>query len=213
MIKINFLGDSITEGAAASAVEKTFVYLVGQKLNAEARNYGKGGTRLAKQIVPSIDPNYDKYFLLRAKSMNHDADYVFVFGGVNDFGHGDAPFGEIGDKTSNTFCGAVEELCDFLLKHYSKNKITFIPPLHCHDESNPCGYDNEKANKPGKTLSEYYEALVKIVRSKDINILDIREEFGPAHDNPHFSPDYLHPSDDGHRFIADLIVDYLKSVL
>ena len=213
MIKINFLGDSITEGAAASAPENTFVSLVGQKLNAEARNYGKGGTRLAKQIVPSETPAFDDYFLLRAKKMNHDADYIFVFGGINDFGHGDAPFGKIGDKTTDTFCGAVEELCEFLLKHYPRERITFIPPLHCHDETNPGGYDNQKADHPGKVLSEYYDALVKIVKNKNISILDIREEFGPAHDNPNFSPDYLHPSDEGHRFIANQIVKYLKSII
>ena len=55
--------------------------------------------------------------------MNHDADYVIVFGGTNDFGHGDAPFGEIGDKTPDTFCGAVDDLVNVLLRYYKKEQI------------------------------------------------------------------------------------------
>ncbi len=73
---------------------------------AKAVNFGVGGTRIAPQITPSAEAFCDEYFLLRAKKMDKDADLVVVFGGTNDFGHGDAPFGRIGDKDPATFCGA-----------------------------------------------------------------------------------------------------------
>ena len=47
MLKINFLGDSITEGCMASKPENGYVSLIGKMLNAEVRNYGIGGTRIA----------------------------------------------------------------------------------------------------------------------------------------------------------------------
>lgn len=211
MIKINFLGDSITEGAAASSVENTYVYLVGELLNAEVRNYGVSGTRLAIQNTPSSEPNFDRYFLSRAKNMNHDADYVFVFGGINDFGHGDAPFGEIGDKTSTTFCGAVDELCKYLLSKYPQERIIFIPPLRVAHESNPYGEGNKKV--PGKILADYRSALMTVAKKNNVYVLDLAEDFGPGINNPLLSNDGLHPNDAGHKRIAELIVNYLKSII
>ena len=57
--KINFLGDSITEGHGTSATEKRFTDLVAQRYGAECRNYGIGGTRIALQHTPSAEPIWD----------------------------------------------------------------------------------------------------------------------------------------------------------
>ena len=46
-MKINFLGDSITEGVGASAPENNYVSLVGKKTGHEVINYGISGTRIA----------------------------------------------------------------------------------------------------------------------------------------------------------------------
>ena len=125
-MKINFLGDSITEGWGASSPEKGFVTLVGNALNCEVNNYGIGGTRIAISAVPSIEPRWDLYFGERVKDMDKDADIVFVFGGTNDYGHGTAPFGEFGDKDPRTFYGAVDYLINQLLLYYKKDRIVFI---------------------------------------------------------------------------------------
>ena len=92
MITIDFLGDSITEGALASSQEKTFVALVGKMLPCFARNYGVSATRIAKQRIPSADPRADLDFVQRVEDLDSTADFVVVFGGTNDYGHGDAPF-------------------------------------------------------------------------------------------------------------------------
>ena len=58
---INFLGDSITEGAGVSDIQnnrydnRLKAMLELKKLN----NYGIGGTRIAHQSVPSEEPRYD----------------------------------------------------------------------------------------------------------------------------------------------------------
>lgn len=207
-MKINFLGDSITEGAAASSIEKTYVYLVGKLLNAEVRNYGVSGTRFARQYVPSESPRFDLDFCLRAEQMNHDADLVFVFGGTNDYGHGDAPIGKLGDKTKDTFYGAIDQLINELLSHYKKEQIIFIPPLYRRDEDNPYG-EGFKA-KPGPTLSEYRNFMLEVLNKYQIEVFDIKDIFGKEENNDLYF-DGLHPNDKGHQLIAELIVNYIKN--
>ena len=55
-----------------------------------------------------------------------DGDITIIFGGTNDYGHGDAPFGSFTDRTEQTFCGAVHVLCEKLINRYPESKIIFI---------------------------------------------------------------------------------------
>lgn len=208
-LKINFLGDSITEGCYSSTYDLCFVSLVSKMLNAEVRNYGIGGTRFAKQRVPSLNPKYDKYFASRVKDMNHDADLLFVFGGTNDFGHGDAPIGKMDDDTPDTFIGAINVLIKEVLKYYDKSKITFILPLHRMGENNP--YGNGEKEEKSLALDGYVSLIKEIVSKNEIAILDVREEMGPGVCNP-LLYDGLHPNDKGHKRLAELICDYIKNV-
>ena len=47
-----------------------------------------------------------------------DADGVVVFGGTDDFGHGDAPIGTPSDRTYDTFYGACHVLFSKLIEKY-----------------------------------------------------------------------------------------------
>lgn len=42
---------------------------------------------------------------MRADEMDDDADIVIVFGGTNDYGHGDAPMENFESRTSKLFMG------------------------------------------------------------------------------------------------------------
>lgn len=208
-LKINFLGDSITAGCYSSSYDLCYVALVGKMLKAEVRNYGISGTRIAKQRVPSLNPDYDLYFASRVKDMNHDADFLFVFGGTNDFGHGDAPIGEIDDDTPDTFIGGMNVLIKEILKYYKKEQVVFILPLHRMGEKNPFG-NGEKEEK-SLPLDGYVSLMKEILNKNDIHILDIREEMGPGICNP-LLYDGLHPNDKGHLKIAQLICEYIKTL-
>ena len=48
----------------------------------------------------------------------NQVDTVFVFGGTNDYGHGDAPIGGFTDRTPDTFYGACHYLFSGLIKKY-----------------------------------------------------------------------------------------------
>ena len=206
MLKINFLGDSITKGERATSPEKGFVSLVGKMLTAEVRNYGISGTRFAIQKAPSAKPEYDRYFASRVNEMNHDADLIFVFGGTNDFGHGDAPIGKLGDKTPETFFGAVDFLINELLKHYKKEQIVFIEPLYRTDEIKPYNHIKPFLH----TMPEYREDLLKVLKQYDIEVLKLKDKFGKAENNPLYF-DHVHPNDEGHKKLAELVVEYLRS--
>ncbi|MBQ8526075.1 MAG: SGNH/GDSL hydrolase family protein [Clostridia bacterium] len=125
-LKINFLGDSITEGVGTSGKDKIYHALLKEELGlAEARNYGISGTRFALQKGTPHRPKNDyvdvNSFSERFAQMDDDADVVVVFGGTNDYGHGDAPIGGFSDRTPDTFYGACHYLFSGLIKNISES--------------------------------------------------------------------------------------------
>ncbi len=117
---VAFLGDSITEGLGASGADARYDSLLARQMSFTARNYGIGGTRIAYQHRVSEKPKWDLYFCGRAYCLDPKADLILVFGGTNDYGHGDAPFGTLDDRTPDTFCGGVDFLMQLLKSKYPK---------------------------------------------------------------------------------------------
>lgn len=209
-ITVNFLGDSITEGAGATAPELMYVARVGAQLGCTVNNYGISGTRFAKQIVPSAEPRFDLDFVSRVDEMV-DADFVFVFGGTNDYGHGDAPFGKIGDTTQDTFCGATHLLASKLVAKYGKDKLCFIMPLRRFHDDNPMGDGSVTTARP--VLAEFVNVEKQIAAQFGIDVLDIRDKFPlpTICTETEFFQDGLHPTNKGHQLLADLICNYIAS--
>lgn len=209
-LTINFLGDSITEGAWATEPKYNFVSRVGEKLGCKVNNYGISGTRIAMQTAPSANPVFDKDFLTRAKEMS-DADIVFVFGGTNDYGHGDSEIGDLTSLDSHTFCGAVRNLATYLCERYGKRNVCFILPLHRYDEDNPRGEFGAQT-KLRPSLKEYVKAEIAVLDDMGMRYLDFRDSFPtPAVNTPtEYFQDGLHPTNKGHELIADMISDYVR---
>ena len=207
-MKINFLGDSITQGACATTPGKNYVSKVGEILGCEVANFGVGGTRIAKRF--GEDP-FPEYFLLRAKKMR-DADMVFVFGGTNDYGHGDAPFGTYEDKTSDTFCGAVRELTEYLIAKYGKEKLCYILPLPRYNQDNPLGDGSWLITSQRPALTCYVKAEKDILAEYGIDTIDLSDIFEiPEVDTPtELMQDGLHPNDKGHLLIAERVAEYVR---
>jgi lysophospholipase L1-like esterase len=204
---INFLGDSITQGSGASCEQNMYVNLVGKALGATVRNYGVSGTRIANNFKKN---DYDEYFALRGQKMENDADYVFVFGGTNDFGHGDAPIGTIDDTTDLSFYGALKNLINLLLSKYDKKKIVFILPLRRSDEDNPRG--SRKPQDVG-VLSVYVDIMKQVLESFGIAYMDTFYNSvlpTPPEGQSYFFTDGLHPNDAGHAVLAQMVVGYIQ---
>ncbi len=211
-LTINFLGDSITEGACATAPELCYVERVGAKLGCEVNNCGVSGTRIAPQHQPSECTQFDKDFLQRAVQMP-DADLVFVFGGTNDYGHGDANFGTLTDTDADTFCGAFRTLVNYLINRYGKANICYILPLHRFNEDNPLG-EGHRTN-PTVSLKEYINAERTILQQLGVAFLDFENVLPHPQTNAptDFYQDGLHPTNKGHEFIAEQICEYVCSIV
>ena len=149
--KINFLGDSITFGFGLmdlpelpedfdpatlapednpilntdpDTLEGSFVNVLRNECGlAAARNYGICGSRIARQQDDGRLDLFPDTFCDRADRMDPDADIIVVFGGTNDFGHGNAPLGMMADRTDASFFGALHVLCRKLIRKYPASEI------------------------------------------------------------------------------------------
>lgn len=211
--KIAFLGDSITEGAGASCPEKGYVSVFNRISGADVKNYGVGGTRIARQRHPSSEPRFDLDFVRRVDDMDEDADIVAVFGGTNDYGHGDAPLGTFESRDVYTFYGAMHTLCQKLINKYPKTVIIFITPLHRLNEK--LGL-NDWGIRNAAPLSVYVDIIKEVARYYSLPVLDLYAMSGlqPEIDviRELYMPDGLHPNDAGAELIAKRIMGFLKSL-
>lgn len=207
-IKANFLGDSITQGHGVSCPEATYWNVLKKKFGlGEVRGYGIGGTRIARQQVPTPEPYrwFDQDFCSRFDGMNPDADLVVVLGGVNDYGTGDAPMGNFSDRTPDSFYGALHFLMEGLCNKYPDAVIVFMTPLHRTWEEHD-----------GKKLSDYVKAIKEVAEYYAIPVLDLYATSGIQPEIPilreKYMPDGLHPSDAGAARIAERLGYFLQSL-
>ena len=213
-VKICFLGDSITEGAGASCRENCFVSVFGRKTGAVVKNFGIGGTRIARKETPSNNPKYDQCFLDRVDQLDEDADAVVVFGGTNDFGHGNGKLGTPSDSATEeyTFYGAMRSLCLRLIRRYPTKPIVFLTPLHRKSEDATVN----EIKIPCRPLCDYVAVIREVCAEYSIPVLDL---FAAAGIQPKieeqraaYCPDGLHPNDRGAELLADKIIAYLSAL-
>lgn len=205
-IKANFLGDSITEG---HGVEDKEYHIYWQRLRdncglAEARGYGIGGTRIAVQHLKENE-KWDQDFLSRVELMDPDADLIVVFGGTNDFGHGDAPLGVMSDRTPYTFYGACHRLMQKLINRYPEAQIMFMTPLHRQTEE-----------RGERRLKDFVAAIKDVAAYYAIPVLDLYATSGiqpqVATIMQRYCPDGLHPNDAGQEKIYKRLKGFLESL-
>lgn len=218
--KVNFLGDSITEGSGVDNQENRYDNRIARWCGLSATNvYAISGSRLAHQIHPSEKPRYDLCFCGRAYDMDETADMVIVYGGVNDYIHGDAPFGEIGDTTPATYCGGVYFLMNFLRETYGNKPIIFMTPARMflrHEVSDLVVSTHAKKLPGGKPLIDYVEVIIKTAKQFGIHVLNLYTDLGiDPHIPEHFEAytmDGLHFNDVGHEKLATLLKNFIEEI-
>ena len=211
--KILFLGDSITEGVGVSTPDKLY-WKRFENDGCQVYGYGISGTRIARQVSLHIYPYVDdNYFVTRLPQMQDSADVVVVFGGTNDFGHGDAALGSMNDRTDDTFYGATHNLFISLQKKYPNATIVLMTPLHRLNENR---YYNDLNIRTVGNLKTYRDILVEVAQFHKIPVLDL---YNLCPINPEmeghmqqYIPDGLHPNDEGHELIYQMLRDLLKNL-
>ena len=186
-----------------------YTTLVADYFKAEECNYGISGTRIAKQIKPTNNPD-DDVFMCRAVKLPRDADFTFVFGGTNDYGHGDAKLGTFNDRDDYTFHGAFHNLVAYMVGAFAKDKLCFILPIPRFNQDSPYG-DGSK-DEPIAPMSAYMEAEKEVLAYYGVEYLDLSGLFYIP-ENAGYGElfcDGLHPNPKGHRVLADCLIEYLK---
>ena len=203
-----FLGDSITEGVGVSATENRYTDVFARISGAVVYNDGISGTRFARQLKPSDEPRFDLNFIDRIEKLPAKADVVVVFGGTNDFGHGDAAFGSFGDNDEYTFYGGAHSICKRLISRYPDSLIVFMTPLHRQNESRLV-YGRERH------LADYVNAISEVCSYYSIPVLDLYRTSGLQPEleiiRDKYMPDGLHPSDAGAIRIAERLYSFLRN--
>lgn len=216
---IDFLGDSITEGVGVTDQNNRYDNVLHRRFELAAHyNYGIGGTRLAHQSVPSEIPRYDLCFCGRAYLLDKSADLIVVYGGVNDYIHGDAYFGTMEDRTPTTFCGAVYFLMNLLKTNYEGKKIVFMTPAHMHfkgiSDKFPTGRPMKKPD--AQPLSAYVEVIKARGEELGIPVLDLFEKLpidpNNESDRAKYTVDGLHFNDEGQGILAKTLGDFLETL-
>jgi len=204
---VGFLGDSITEGVGTTSIENGFVKIIEKKLNLKiALNYGVSGTRIAKQSNPTVDHlMWDYDFNSRARIMDKKLDLVIVFGGTNDFGHGDAEFGSLNDSTEYTFLGALNSLLAYLSKVYGSNKIIFFSPIRRKDEFLPNKYGLNKDH----SFKEYIQGIKWACACNNIKFVNMYDIIDERLDDIYINglADQVHPNDYGNKIISEIMME------
>ena len=213
-LKIVFLGDSITQGVGVDDPENIYARRIYRELGfAEMKNYGISGTRLARQ---QRYPGYtwiskwdDHCFSDRFEEMDDDADVVVVFGGTNDYGHGNAPFGEDTDREPESFIGACHYLLASLVIKYPASRIIVMTPLRREG-------DGMGSGSCGKPLSEYVSKLKGVAVEYGLDVCDMFSHCpidpNNSQDKKRYVPDGLHPNDSGHEIISSVLSDFIKKL-
>lgn len=217
-LKINFLGDSITEGVGASSGNTVYHAVLKREVGlAEARNYGISATRFALQKGTKVRPK-DNYvdvnsFCERFDKMDDDADVVVVFGGTNDYGHGDAAIGTFSDRTPDTFYGACHYLFSGLIKKYIGKTIVIMTPLHRTGEDE---VPETKIDGDYGTLKDYVNIIREVAEYYSLPVLDLFATSGlqPAikEIQENYLPDGLHPNDNGNVVISQKLKKFLEQL-
>ena len=90
-------------------------------------SYGLGGN--------TVSAYQENGMVIRYAQMANGFDYVGFVGGRNDYNHG-VPIGSLDSTDTSTFCGALNVLCEGLIKKYIGAKIFAMTSWNVNDEQN-----------------------------------------------------------------------------
>lgn len=210
---INFLGDSITWGVSLEHPQtETYCHLFCERIGARENNYGISGTRIARQSKPTRGYellSFDLDFNLREPILDKGAIFTFVYGGTNDYEHGDAPIGSENDEGVDTFWGALKTLVASLKRDFGQEKLCFLLPSPRFREKFP-GSNPAKDPNLAVPLEEYRAIMRKCLKENGIDHIDlslyypIPEKAGQTE----FTSDGLHLNKKGHEKLAEILCQY-----
>ena len=190
---VAFIGDSITQGRFRKQAEsglnwtasKRFGDLIAERLNdMDYGNFGIGGALVSGSDWKSLVNNCGKV---------SGYDVVFVCGGTNDYGN---------NVSQSNFLSAYRTVID-TLKSNNTSVIAVTPVFRTSMTG---------ANTQGLYLYNYVDYIKQVATEKEIPCIDL---YTRTNDGAFisFCPDGLHPDENGHKLMADHILEACEEVI
>lgn len=222
--KVAFLGDSITAGVGTNFC---FHQYIGLRYGWTCYNYGYGGSGYVRNYpstggkmavgetgmgYPITEANKiaENNFLARIASVPTEIDALVIFGGTNDWSHGDT-------ISAATFTQTVNDVLDYAQTTFGKIPIIVLGPIHRLNDDVP----NSTTNK---TLGDYSDIVKNACRDHGIKFIDLFAESGLNPANGHNQElyftrddtsalDSIHPNHNGHVNMANIVGPVLNDLL
>ena len=220
------IGDSMTAGAGTTkAYYKWLPQLCGF---GSGKIYGLGGSSIAPKTesIPTWDAGIES-FLERYDEMADEAEVVIVFGCTNDWCTG-RTLGTAADTESDTFYGAMDQLCRGLKAKYPDSTIVFFSSPQCNYVDRPANDlvgtpwegNTEGYNRKGHLLIDYAKAMEEVCARHDLPFCSLTEalpwglaELGNGNGTEGtLGIDALHPNEQGHLLIAEKMAEFINAL-
>ncbi len=197
--KIVFNGDSICAGSDADGTLGGYGKIIADRNGMTYQNIAKGGLAVTAGICRTIG------------SMNADADYAIIEGGINDSSYS-KPMGAIIDGYSGTlddttYCGAFESMLKQLILRFQGKKIGYIA-VHANGD----GYSYN-------TTDNYHSKALECCAKWGVPVCDLTALVPAIGRIPELRSAYtvggdgVHPTAEGYRlFYVDKIEAWLRTL-
>lgn len=199
--KINYNGDSVTQGIGTSRVG--YAKVVNQFLQfGTVRNYAIGGTRLA-HVSDVVNCLVD-----RISEMSTDADIVFIMANTNDYAS-QVPIGATDSSDISTYNGALNSIFTWLKANYPTQPIiisTMLTRKINYDGGQPLPITIEQyADAVRQKVAEYGFILYDAYKWSGLDLLNT-----PT-DGTGVSNDGLHPNEAGALSLGRKIAKFIDA--
>lgn len=206
---IAFIGDSLT----SSTGMKKYIDVIKENTNANCYNFGVNESAIA------INDIRENSFIARYKDIfskypKDSFDIIVIFGGVNDCAY-NVPLGDM-STGNHTFVGALSEVVYNMQSHYPKAKIVLMTPLIA--TYNGYMFDYTKNNEH-LFLEDYRQGIRLVAKMLGAVVYDTNMYSGLNPNNGYMSETYyssredgVHPNEEGHKRIAEPLINLLDNL-
>lgn len=216
--RVQFIGDSITEGITAAVDEN------GTKLTyvEYANRYLQIGSLMENGMAGRMYTNYggEEYSVVQSIDNNvyYDADVYVIFLGVNDYlvvpPNTAKRYGNVNDTISTAgYCGAVRQFMNHMKRYFDDKEVIFVM-MYPIDKAVTCEY-SDMTTQP--TLNDYLNIQRQLAAENGFHVIDLYKDgfmdCTNAEVNSYYLTDGIHPTDAGYKVLGEHIAAELSLYL